>query len=204
MPSTSDAKLVNFRLSAHDRAALDELKDYLGTTKTDAHILAVYFLRERLGLTRRAAVALVESIAREHGDDAPVVVTITDLHNGKGVVTIAGQERPEFAVRVYPIRAGFVGEDEDAVTALKATPPRYAQVLATDVESGTDFNFGEVRAPEDGASLTILARDLPEHVVHRDPDGRKSAKLLAAEFRMGLDLRRRLRESAGLDPDDFE
>jgi hypothetical protein len=206
MPSTSDTKLVNFRLSANDRAALEELADYLDGSMTQAHVLAVYYMRERLGLTRRSAVALVESIAREHGDDAPIVVTVTDLAHGKGVVTIAGEERPELAVRVYPMVTGVMEDDEDydAAKLLASGGTLYAHILATDVETGTAFDFGEIKGAEDGASLTVLARDLPEHVVHRDPDGKKSSKQLAAEFRMGLDLRRRLRAATGLDPDDSE
>lgn len=168
-----------------DAAVADQqqLADALDTSRTDAINLAVLSLRERLGLVRRDAVAVVEAIVREDGDDAPVVVTITNAARGEASVEIAGTSRLDFTgwlIAAY-------GDDGVGLGA--------GALYAREETTGTHFAFGTVDEPIDGASLTVRAADLPDLVMLRGEGD--SAARLRQDFKTRFALRRSLRDALG-------
>ena len=173
---------INFRLSHNERRDLQELADFLGVDKSDAHRLAVQTLRERLGFPRRDAVAVVEQIVRMHGDDAPVRVTIADITTGEARVSIAGKRAPDWTGWV------FTALDPKTVEPLSSSSAH-----ARHEPTGASFALGLIDEPRNGAQVEVRAADLPEFVVLRTEG--KDAADLRRDFRRDVQLRRRLQDA---------
>jgi hypothetical protein len=155
MPAT---KTRTFRLSEHELARIKRVADNLDASEREVVSLGVLLLAERLGLQRQAGVELAERLAREHGDQAPVVAALRhDERAGYfAEVTVAGEPVDELEPWLTMAIAEIAGRHRlDAVT-----------VHVRD-ESGVSYLLGTLEAPAEGDQLTVRVRDLPDLVVQR-------------------------------------
>jgi hypothetical protein len=177
-------KRSSHRLGEPTLSQIREIGDALSASDTDVIKLATVLLHERLGLRRRDLVAVVEELARHHGDDGKITVTVTKLLEGKGTILVNGKRAPDWTVAIL----GAYGEIQRGGELVGS-----AGVTVRHDPTGLWFGLGRIEA-KDGAKLTVRVRDLLDLATPpADPDSSPAEyrRRLAAEF----ELRRRLREA---------
>jgi hypothetical protein len=186
-------KASSYRFTPRTLEIAKEIADDLRISLTTVFTLAVTALHRQLGYKARDAVAAVESITRVHGDDAPVVVTLTEPVGGDAKITINGQGAGE-DWSAWAQTAG-VGDDGEPIGS--------AAFYARWEPKRVTFALGEVGEAVTGSTITVRATDLVDLVVLRSeaderltPAERRAALRAEFEFRRELD---RMLAERGMD-----
>lgn len=188
-------KPSSFRFSSRTLQLADEISDSLGgASRTTVFTLAVTALHQRLGLKTRDAIAAVESITRMHGDQASVVVTLTDPGRGYASIEIGGVAAGDDWTAW--VQTGGVADDGEPIGS--------AGFYCRWEPKSVTFTLGEVADAMTGSKITVRAGDLTDLVLLRsEADESKSPaerrRDLKAEFEMRREISRLLAKQ-GLDP----
>lgn len=198
MPSIAKS---TFRISKPNLQRADEIGERLGgLDRTAVMNLALMALADRLGLTHQDAALAADSLAARYGDDGVLLVTIEQWDDhGEGVTavvssTVNGEEQADWSV----ILSGTT-----RVQMRPERPGHTATIVHVQHEpTQVDFVLGRLDVQQ-GASIGVRIRDLPEHVVALPSEGEMDAAELRRHVRDSLRLRRvlRLAEHPDLDPE---
>lgn len=179
----------SFRLAPHELDRVERCAEHLHISQGRAVALAAQLLEENLGLTRRAGVDLAERLARQHGDQAPVTVTLR--HNRRtgyyATVTVAGEPVDELLEAWITMAVSEIGGHRhlEAVT------------LHLRDDAGVNYLLGTLAQPAKGDELTVVVGDLPGLVVERSRGGTDR------EWRENLQMDMKLRQLLhGVDDDE--
>ena len=199
-PSTEGIQ-ITARLDAEAAETFDEIARRLGTTRTHAIHLAAHALRVQTGLIRDDAIRLVERAARIGGDDAEIVLTVThdDDTEGYGVaVTVNGQPLEDVKATIFAAMAEIPGAGDPEAGHYVVKPPETITVGLYDLTTKARYSIGEIPL-EEGATLTVPARDLPVRLAGVPDD--RTAEQRFADTRMALQI---MRAAGRLPEDDAE
>jgi hypothetical protein len=176
-------KITSMRLSEDELAFFDEVAERLRINRSEAVRLALYALKERMGLLEEDTVDLQERIARMHGDHAVLRFEINSVEAQEVAVTIDGDPVPEFRANI--------------VYALESPT---GTILARDERTGTWYDVGRV-ALDRGAVVDVPLRRMPDLLQSRADDQRTPEERRTAA-RMNSLLRQLSRESRGETEDE--
>ena len=178
-----------FRFTVKQLADLDELAKRLGANRSEAVQMAIHIARERLGLVKQDAVAAMADLARQYGDDARLVATVTQLEGGEAVATINGERLDGWTAGLSVATAGFT-------SAPHPKPAVVGSMMVRHDATGTYFGLGQQSDPEAGTEFACSVGDLADLAVLRTPEGKSPADA-RRDVKNELRLRRSLRAAMG-------
>ena len=191
--------LTTFRLTTTEREQLDDLTKRLGLKdRTDTIRHAIFQLRRATGLLGDDVIRLHERLARDQGDDAELVFTVTSI-DPRGVdVRLGDTPRDALRANLLYAAAGFV--DDAGVDQFKLPPE--GTIVMKDLDADATYTIGQIELRE-GAEKRVPIGDLADmrQGAHDDrtPDERRR------DLAMNAKIRRAAREARGLpEPDDDE
>jgi hypothetical protein len=184
----------SFRFSAHELDRIERLADHLGASQREVIAVATLLLEEKLGLRRQAGVELAERLAREHGDQALIVVTLRhDKQDGYyATVTVAGHE-------VDGLEAWITM----AIGEISGRAQLQAATLHVRDDQGINYLIGTLdEGPAAGDHISVTVAELPNLVVQRCVG--RTDRELAENLKMDMRLRRLLTGPVGANDDEEE
>lgn len=160
-----------------------------GATNTQVVNLGLLALADRLGLTDQDAAFAMDRLAVKYGDDAMLIVTVTQWDDdGESVdatvtATVNSEELEDWTVL-------FVGLNK---VRLRPERPGKTSAIVHVVHDSTGANFvlGPLEVRQ-GAQIGVRIRDLPENVVALPSEQEMDAAELRRHVREAFRLRRML------------